>query len=167
MSDETKVETSVSGEDNSGGADNQDYLAAIQELKAKTVSKESYDAVKAENKRLLQAFVNGEKPEGVKTGEPVDVSKLRKKILTEDLTNLEYVDTALKLRDALIEEGERDPFLPVGSHITISSDMVSKAENTAKVLRECVDAADGDSGVFTAELQRRMKDNIMPVRRGR
>ena len=39
--------------------DNTDYIAAIKELKENSVEKGKYDTLKAENKKLLDALVNG------------------------------------------------------------------------------------------------------------
>ena len=74
------------------------------------------------------------------------------------MTNLEYISNALKLRTALLERGERDPFLPYGDKVALTADQYDKANQVATVLQECIDFADGDSGIFTAELQRRTKD---------
>lgn len=144
---------------------NADYVAAIQELQNNTVSKDVYAKLKAENKKLLDALVSGEKID-IPEEKPVDVNELRKKLFNKDsqLTNLEYVDTALKLRTALIEKGERDPFLPIGTHVNESPEMYAKAQNVADILQDCVDFADGDSGVFTARYQSLVKDNIVPGR---
>ena len=146
--------------------ENVDYLEAINTLKETTVPKEQYSKLKEENKRLLEALVNGEQIE-VETETPVDVAELRKSLFNDDkeLSNLEYVTKALELRKALIEKGERDPFLPVGNQITDTADMISKAQNVADVLQECVDFAQDDSGIFTAQLQRILKDPL--PRRGR
>lgn len=160
MSDETRV----SGEDVVDN--NVDYVDAINKLKESTVPKEQYSKLKEENKRLLDALVNGEQID-LQTEAPVNVDELRKTLFNgeRELNNLEYVDTALKLRKALIEKGERDPFLPSGTHVNITADMIEKAQNVADVLQDCVDFADGDSGIFTAQLQRNLKDPI--TRRGR
>lgn len=160
MSDETRV----SGEDIVD--ENVDYVDAINKLKETTVPKEQYFKLREENKRLIEALVNGEQIE-VQTETPVNVDELRKTLFNGDreLNNLEYVDTALKLRKALIEKGERDPFLPSGTHVNITADMIEKAQNVADVLQDCVNFADGDSGIFTAQLQRNLKDPI--IRRGR
>ena len=157
-------ETRVSGEDMVD--ENVDYVEAINKLKDTTVPKEQYSKLKEENKRLIEALVKGEQIE-VQTETPVNVDELRKTLFNGDreLNNLEYVDTALKLRKALIEKGERDPFLPSGTHVNITADMIEKAQNVADVLQDCVDFADGDSGIFTAQLQRNLKDPI--TRRGR
>ena len=145
-----------------------DYIQAINELKANTVDKSQYDKLKAENKKLLDSLVSGQTPDIAKPVEKPDINELRKKLFNtdNDLSNLEYVNNMLKLRNALIENGERDPFLPIGEKVEITADTVQKAENVANVLQDCVDFAEGDSGIFTARLQRIMKDNG-PIKRGR
>ena len=142
--------------------DSTDYIEAIKEIKRNSVTRESYDKLKNENKQLLDALVHGKELE-IKKEEPVDIAKLRKDLFNKDghMSNLEYVSKALELRDALIEKGERDPFLPYGDKVTLTAEHYDKAEQVATVLRECVEFADGDSGIFTAELQRRTKD-VMP-----
>lgn len=146
--------------------ENVDYINAINELKANSVSKEKYEKVKAENKQLLNSLISNEPIEGVKPAEPKPtVDELRRKLFTRDaeLSNVEYVSTALDLREALLEAGEKDPFLPYGSKIVPTQEDLECAERVATVLKECVEYADGDSEVFTNELQRRTIDNA-PVR---
>lgn len=143
-----------------------DYVAAIQELQNSTVSKAQYAKLREENKKLLDALVSGKQIDVAATKAP-DVNELRKKLFNRDsnLSNIEYVDTALKLRNALMEKGERDPFLPVGEVVKETAEMHDTAERVATVLQECVDFAEGDNGIFTAELQRRTKDT--PFKKGR
>ena len=157
--------TRIEGFDNQENDTTQDYISTITEIKRNSVSKESYDKLRSENKQLLDALVNGKDIE-IKKEDPVDISKLRKDLFNKDkqLSNLDYVSSALKLRSALIEKGERDPFLPYGEKVNITAEHYDKAEQVATVLQECVDFADGDSGIFSAELQRRLKDS-MPQRR--
>ena len=152
-------ENSVSQQENVN--DSIDYIEAIKEMKQNSVDRAAYDKLKSENKQLLDALVNGKEIE-MKQEEPVDIAKLRKDLFNKDghMSNLEYVSTALKLRDALIEKGERDPFLPYGDKVTLTAEHYDKAEQVATVLKDCVEFADGDSGIFTAELQRRTKDTM-------
>ena len=56
----------------------QDYLAAIQELKQNSVDRSEYDRLRAENKKLIDAVVNGqpgqeEQAESKHTKEEIDV----------------------------------------------------------------------------------------------
>ena len=154
--------TRVAAVDNPETDTTPDYISAINEIKKNSDDRSVYDKLKSENKQLLDALVYGKEIE-TKIEEPVDIAKLRKDLFNKDghMSNLEYVSTALKLRDALIEQGERDPFLPYGDKVNLTAEHYDKANQVATVLKECVEFADGDSGIFTAELQRRTKD-VMP-----
>lgn len=161
-----EIETSVSQQQMEAPVDNSSYIEAIKEMKNNYVPREKLTKLESENKQLLEALVNGKEIEMPKQEAKVDVNELRKKLFDTDLqpSNLDYVSTALKLREALMEQGEADPFLPYGDKVQLTAEHYDKAEMVATVLQECVDFADGDSGIFTAELQRRMTDN-MPYRR--
>ena len=144
---------------------NEQYIAAIEEMKANTVSRDAYNKLRNENKQLLDALVSGKEIPQEPQAKP-SIDDLRKKLFSEDqVSNLEYVETALSLRDALIESGERDPFLPYGDKVDITSEQIDIAEKVATGLREMVDFAEGDSGVFSAEYQRRVKDVAIPRNR--
>lgn len=145
---------------------NEQYIAAIEEMKANTVSREAYNKLRNENKQLLDALVSGQElPQ--KPVEKPTIDEMRKKLFNIDgtMSNLEYVENVLSLRDALIESGERDPFLPYGDKVDITSEQIDAAERVANGLREMADFAEGDSGVFSAEYQRKVKDTSIP--RGR
>lgn len=149
-------EKQIPGEDQE---DNEvDYIAAINQLRENSVSKEAYNKLKKENKDLINALANGQTLDAPDS--KPDINALRKELYGKgkELNNLEYVDKTLKLRRAIIDAGGADPFLPTGDHIKITSQMIDTAESVAEILEECVEFADGDSGIFTAELQRRTKD---------
>lgn len=162
MLEEKEVSVTGTVEDNT-----QDYLAAIKELKEKSVDRSEYDKLRAENKKLIDAVVNGQPGQE----EPV-VSKHSKEQIDDlrndlfnspkELNNLEYITKAMELREALIENGEPDPFLPVGKQISPTRDDIEGAEKVAQVYRECIEYADGDSEVFTNELMRRTRDVKLP-----
>ena len=137
--------------------DNTDYIAAIKELKQNSVDRSKYEALRAENKKLLDSIVNGT-PVEVKVEDKKSIEELRAAYLKEDQSNLEYITNTLKLREAIIAEGKPDPFLPIGEQIMPTDDDIKTAEKVANVLQECVDYAEGDSAVFTNELQRRLVD---------
>lgn len=162
MAEEERIEEQGAVEDTS------QYLAAIKELKENTVSKDAYLKLKDENAQLLDSLINGGQVNMVQPKEEVDIQALRNKLADQDhdLTNLEFVKTALELRDAVISQGGMDPFLPMGHNVDITQDDIDKAENVANVFRECIDYADGDSQIFTQELMRRTKD-AMPIMRTR
>ena len=157
-------ETSVTGtvEDNT-----QDYLAAIKELKEKSVDRSEYDKLRAENKKLIDAVVNGQpgqEEQVVVKHSKEQIDELRNDLFNspKELSNLEYITKAMELREALMENGEPDPFLPVGKQISPTRDDLEGAEKVAQVYRECIDYAEGDSEVFTNELMRRTRDVKLP-----
>ena len=157
-------ETNVTGnvEDNT-----QDYLAAIKELKENSVDRSEYDKLRAENKRLIDAVVNGqpgqEEQVAVKHSKE-QIDELRNDLFNSprELNNLEFITKTMELREALMENGEPDPFLPVGKQISPTRDDIEGAEKVAKVYKECIEYAEGDSEVFTNELMRRTRDVKLP-----
>ena len=138
--------------------DNTDYIAAIKELKQNSVDRSKYEALRAENKKLLDSIVNGTTVELPPVEQKKSIEELRSAYLKEDQSNLEYITNTLKLREAIIAEGKPDPFLPIGEQIMPTDDDIKTAEKVANILQECVDYAEGDSAVFTNELQRRLVD---------
>lgn len=159
---EEKDLTSVSQQEEVN--DSIDYIEAIKEIKQNSVDREAYNKLREENKRLLNSLVNGESID-VKKEEPVDIDELRDKLFNKESTNLEYISNALKLREELMKQGKPDPFLPAGKNIIPTEEDIKTADRVAKVLQECVDYADGDSNVFTNELQRVTVDSVLPKTR--
>lgn len=135
----------------------QDYISAIQQIRDNSVSKESYNALREENKKLLSTLVSGGtiKAEEVKTE---SIEELRHKLFKEDNTNLSFWQNALKLRNAVIESGGEDPFVPSGSKISATANDYACAQKVADAIQSCIEYADGDSDIFTMELQRITKD---------
>ena len=147
-----------------------DYIAQIKNLKENSVSKDDYNKLKADNKKLIDALANGTQIEdavGSKVSAVENINNLRTKLFSKgtNLNNLEYCDTALQLRDALIENGERDPFLPFGHNVVATDSDYETANRVATVMKECIDYADGDSDIFTNELQRRTVDVVIPKKK--
>ena len=148
-----KVETGPQVEDNT-----QDYLAAINELKQNSVDRSKYDALKAENKRLIDSIVNGTGVGQVTVEEKESIEELRRKVNNPHQTNLDYWTNVLNLRDALMEEGYEDPFVGASSQYTPTLVDYDNANKVATVFKEMVEVADGDPDVFLNEYQRRVKD---------
>ena len=157
-------EISVTGtvEDNT-----QDYIAAIKELKQNSVDRSEYDKLRAENKKLIDAVVNGQpgqEEQVVVKHSKEQIDDLRNDLFNSprELTNLEFITKTMELREALMENGEPDPFLPVGKQISPTRDDIEGAEKVAQVYKECIEYAEGDSEVFTNELMRRTRDVKLP-----
>ena len=158
-------EQSESGEQES--IDGMDLIATINDYKKNTVSREQYEKVQKENKDLLKALIDGgqvaqpEVPQ--KSIEELRNELFSKEAVEKGMTNLEFVEKSLILRDAIIASGGGDPFLPVGKGIEITREDYEAAEFTAQQYRECIELAKGNSEVFTAELARRTVDNSIPT----
>lgn len=133
-----------------------DYIAAINELKANSVSKDKYEKLKKENKQLLDTLTSGGELET--TVEKRSDEELRKVLNSESSSNLEYCKALCELRNNALERGENDPAMPNGHNYQFSQadqDVVDKVFNT---IEECIEFADGDSMLFTNELMRRTND---------
>ena len=162
MAEEKEISVTGTVEDNT-----QDYINAIKDLKQNSVDRSEYEKLRAENKKLIDAVVNGmpgqEEP-AVSKHSKEQIDDLRNELFNSprELNNLEYITKAMELREALIENGEPDPFLPVGKQISPTRDDLEGAEKVAQVYKECIEYAEGDSEVFTNELMRRTRDVKLP-----
>ena len=162
MAEEKDINVTGTVEDNT-----QDYLAAIKELKENSVNRSEYDKLRAENKRLIDAVVNGQpgqEEQVVVKHSKEQIDDLRNDLFNSprELNNLEFITKTMELREALMENGEPDPFLPVGKQISPTRDDIEGAEKVAQVYKECIEYAEGDSEVFTNELMRRTRDVKLP-----
>lgn len=147
-----------------------DYISTIREIRQNSVSREQYEKLQAENKELLDTLINGGQVEMIDPSSKPSIEDLRKELFSKEacdkgMTNLEFVEKSLALRNAIIDQGGMDPFLPVGRGIEITRDDYEAAEFTAQQFQECIDIAKGNSEVFTAELMRRTVDNSLPTAR--
>ena len=135
------------------------YLEVIKKMKENMVLKSDYDEAIAENKKLAEQLITSpnlqEQPK-----EKVDIKKLQDQFsASTQMTNLEFVSSALKLRNALIEDGKPDPFLPVGRRISPTEEDIRKANKVAEAFEYCVEAAQGDPAIFNMELMRITRDS--------
>ena len=162
MLEEKEISVTGTVEDNT-----QDYLAAIKELKEKSVDRSEYEKLRAENKKLIDTVVNGlpgQEEQVVVKHSKEQIDDLRNELFNSprELNNLEFITKTMELREALMENGEPDPFLPVGKQISPTRDDIEGAEKVAQVYKECIEYAEGDSEVFTNELMRRTRDVKLP-----
>lgn len=152
----------------------QDYLEAIKNLKDNTVSKEQYEKLRAENKKLLNAVLNDQKAD--KKEEPVEtVEQLQndlKAIKSElanaqekGMSNLECTSKALRYREKAMKLGLQDPFVPNTPTGPEENDFRS-AERVAEVLQKCVDEANGNPATFRNLFEQAVRDDSkIPIKR--
>ena len=150
-----------------------EYIEAIKQLKATTVSKEEFDALQAEKKQLLDSLINGSGNTTEQTPEAPDYEAIKKEARTKlfsegsELTNLEYCTNALKLREAVLKTDGVDIFVGSGHQLTPTQDDYDKAQRVADVMAECIEAAEGNSEIFTAQLMTRTNDVSLPGSKNR
>lgn len=149
--------------------ENQQYIDAIRDLKANSVSKDRYNKLMEENKNLLNSLVNGEVVAAAapsQQNELPPIQDLVDEMRGKHLSDIEFVEKALEFRDRVLEETGEDCFVSKGHNITPSQESYMAAQRTADIYRECLDYANGDNKVFMNELMRRMP-NDGPVAQSR
>ena len=135
-----------------------DYINEIQRLKETTVSKEDYNKLKADNKKLITALSNGTPIEGKvepKVDPEVKIQNLRKELFgseSNSMNDLDMVSKMLELRKEIIDNGGTDPFLPKGHKVRITDNDKECANRVARVLTECVEDAEGSNRRFMSNV---------------
>lgn len=134
------------------------YLEQIKQLKENTVSKEMYEKVVAENKKMLSDYVNGTMNVENKEVE-VTLEQARLAYQKPGMDNLEQAKATLQLREKMMENGLGDPFLANGVDPTVQD--ITDAQKVADFLQSCIDTAQGNAAVFQAEFYRGLQDTPM------
>lgn len=152
-----------------------EYIVELKKLKDNTVAKDDYEKMKAERDQLIRSIAEtGVKPDDAEDkNAPEDVKarrerikELRGELLRSDnnTTNLKFVSNAVELRELILKDtdGRDDIFVANNAAYTPTGESYEAAERVADVFKQCIEAANGDSGVFTAVLQSRVKDVVLP-----
>lgn len=145
--------------------DNTDYIAAIKELKQNSVSKDKYDALAAENKKLVDALVSGEEIEANEEDElkpRLDYYKAYKE--NKFNTDLDYWKNFLNLREATIKEYGKDPCVTGNYGLSPEGERVESAYGEAEtidqqlgLIKEMIEESQDDPAVFSTLMQSAMK----------
>ena len=134
-----------------------DYIEAIKSLKENTVDKKQYDKLAAERTELIKAL-SGEGPlpkSAEEAKQKPDLEAARKKLLEageNGALNYEVAQAALELRQAAIEAGEIDPFIPAGVKVKPDLNDIKGAQRVADALQYCLDEAIEEDGSIDPEL---------------
>ena len=143
---------------------NKNLIEAMKELQKNTVPKTAYEALEKQNRELINDVLNERKPMSDPAPQQgLTIQELRNELYgpnRKDMTNLEYWDKTLKLRDLVMAKGEADPFAPNGKYANAEAKDYLSADTVAKGMRECIEAADGDPALFNNELTKRGLDKI-------
>lgn len=136
-----------------------EYINEINNLRENTVSREEYERIRNDNKKLAKALINGTGaniPGITKPEQKPDLDDLRKKLFTKKSKNdLEYFTNLLALRDGVMADGQPDPFLPVNREFRATAQDEADAERIATQIKEAIEYANGDPAVFSNDLRRR------------
>lgn len=137
--------------------ENLDYIETIKQLKQTTVPKTELEKLQAENKKLLNTLLEGGELDAAATTPQKRTSdEIRKELFSDDadFNNLDFAIKAIELREAILDEGGIDPFVPQGNKIVAEESDFAAAEKVAEALKSCIEYANGDSEIFTNELMR-------------
>lgn len=139
----------------------QSAIDIITEMRANTVSKDKYNKLKEDNEKLMRALANGETIQ-VEAPNTPNIEDLRKEYFEfENKSDVQIAKDILALREAIIESGDQDPFLPNGKGAIITQQDIADAQAVADLLQYAVDNSDGDNAVFLAQFSSKLVDNPM------
>ena len=157
--DEQGKENGTPAENNPTGTE--DYVEALKKLRDTTVPKTEYEKLKGENKRLLDTLVSGGSidPED-DPGDKRTTEEIREQLFERETTNLQYWQNALALRERVMDEGGRDPFLPYAHDYVPTEEDIAASNRVVEAVTMCIERADGDPDIFTNELQRITVDTV-------
>lgn len=142
--------------------DNTDYIEAIKDLKQNSVNKDKYDALKSENKKLLEALVNGQEVEAQNEASKLESRDYYYKKYKENnfTSDLEYWDNFLNLRKATIKEYGADPCVtgsygltPEGNKLESSYGEAETIEEQMKIIEDFIEESEGNPIVFETLMQ--------------
>ena len=155
---------------------NEDYLETIKELKKNSVSKEDYEKLREENKRLLSSLVNGDEVDleqeqeqeqaPARTREEIikSIDETCKDLFVEDnsMSNLECAKKIIKYHDDMLELTGTDPFENTGDKFIASDSDKSSPKRTYEYLKNCVENSQGDPVAFNVAFQAGLRQ-ILPI----
>lgn len=127
-----------------------DAIEALKKLRENTVSKEEYDKLKADNKKLLDAFVSGEDLTEEKGSKKKTEDELLKSIYEGKGSNMELAQDIVDLFDMKQAQG-KNIFVASRYANTVEQNAAeADAQEVVKYLKNALEQADGDPTVFQA-----------------
>lgn len=138
------------------------YVEELKNIKENMISRDTYNQVVKERDDLSKALADNVLNGGTFTEEKsdskeiIDDKALSKELLMENngIPNLEAAEKMLKLRKAQIEKYGVDPFMPLDMTGKNANESKETAEKFAAALEHCIEIAQGNSDIFTRELDR-------------
>ena len=131
-----------------------DLLKDISDVKKNMVSKEEYDRVLKDNQKYKHALLTGVTEVVVEPPKPA--SELKKEYaesIKNGVSNAKGFETALKLREAVINETGNDPFMTEA----LTKIDPNFGERVAEQLSGILEQSEGDPTMFNAILSRNLR----------
>lgn len=129
-------------------------LEDISEVRKNMVPKEEYERLSKDNAKLKHALLTGVTEKAV---EPLKSAKELKKDYADSIksgvTNAQGFETALKLREAVINETGNDPFMTEA----LTKIDPNFGERVAEGLEQILEQSEGDPTMFNAILSRNLR----------
>ena len=137
------------------------YAEELRKIRESSVPRQQYDDLKKQNDTLARSLANRTfaPPEEKKAEpEPVDLDKLRKRLFTTKQRGLAFWTDAITLQEELAKRTPGyDMFAGSGASSEPPSTMAREASaQLQRIVKECIDLANGDPDVFDAHLQSRI-----------
>lgn len=157
-------------------AENQpNILEEIEKVKKDSVPREKFEKLQKELNDVYSKVLKGESLNLPKA--PIDKKKRMEELRTclygkgienSNMTNLEYIQKTLELRDLIIENGGDDPFLGIRKRgVGVTEDDYNKAQSIADALKEMVDDAKGSPDALRTIYSQRVVDVVVPQKQNK
>lgn len=164
MTDNENLQNPNVTEEGQGASGQQDYLDAYMELKKNSVSKEEYDRVVGENKKLFKTLTDGGQVVNKVESKKRPYAEVAKDMLNKNLNDLQYAKLFLELRDAYKEQ-TGDDFVSQHQDADIVEQDTKDMELYADILKDSIERANGDLKIFKAYYDSRVAETNLPRRR--
>ena len=129
-------------------------ISDIADVKKNMVSREEYERVSQDNAKLKHALLTGVTEKVVEP--PKSATELKREYaesIKSGVTNAKGFETALKLREAVINETGNDPFMTEA----LTKIDPNFGERVAEGLGEILEQSEGDPTMFNAILSRNLR----------
>lgn len=145
--DEPKTAEKV---DEANSVNDFDLLNEVKKLKETTVSKEEYDKVVAEKKKLMKDFIYGSGDSTEVVEAKPNIQELRKKVLGDDvekMSDLDFWKGVSDLYHARLEEGV-NIFLPQGEKTKYTRDDYENVESFMETIDNIIEDSEDNQALF-------------------
>ena len=126
-----------------------DLVEALKQLKANSVNKDDYNKLKEDNKKLIDALVNGDQITNVQPQAQRSEEEIKQSILNHKGSDMEIAKDIMELYNLKKEQGE-NIFISTSHNLSPSElqDAEYNAEAVARCLEDSIEYCEGDPSKF-------------------